>query len=782
MSLSVRDPHSRGRSKSPGGRDRERSRDARAPSPAQPVNYVKTKKYYESSSSEESSESESGHQGLRRKHEERRYEETESRYRPAASPDPRTSAAGSSDRYSEPDVPRYEQDRRDARHKSYAEPARYEQSRPTEYTRHASYTRSGEAPPKVPVPQSEYAPPGQYKWEYDHPGGLEKSSRPPPPAEHERERGLSLNTAGSFHVEIGHGHSPQPQFNQPMPSPYGYQPIQPGYHQQPPHGYQQAPLSGRPEPNRTHSASITAGRQHYEIPEKYKYAEPPQQITYINKSDTRKPSYTQTPYAQIEAETRRPSHYSNEVEVDLVRKSSYYKNEPEHADRVSSRLHGEVEIDVLRRPSRHGSEIAIEERRPSRYQNEVEVDLVRKTSHTKDEYDRRRTSHTHVSQAQAVEVHPGGGSLHAPSSPGSGSRMHRLSISGGAAGALTLAAPGQQAHSGGGAPPGSPLLEAYHGTYQSISPMPSPLMLPSKFDEGLSDLEPLDGRSSSDSSEGRNRPKKSILKKRVSIYDPEADALALASALNHHTPKTEAIITILPHLSDDHIMALRTEYKKHIKVGGKGINIAKHIKLKVPGNLGKIAYATALGRWESEAHWANFWYQSGSSRRELLIESLMGRTNSEIRAIKEAFSDKRYGDSLEKCMQTELKKDKFRSAVLLALEEKRAEELSVVKQTLVRADVEDLYKALVAKEGGETAMINIIVIRNDSHLREVLREFEVRYRKNFAREMIQKSRNLVVGDFPPCYQADCRCTLFGLCLAAHPFHTLPSPFLLPYAL
>ena len=56
-------------------------------------------------------------------------------------------------------------------------------------------------------------------------------------------------------------------------------------------------------------------------------------------------------------------------------------------------------------------------------------------------------------------------------------------------------------------------------------------------------------------------------------------------------------------------------------------------------------------------------------------------------------------------------------------------------------------KFLTAKsfrEGGETAMINIIVVRSDKHLAEVLRLFESQYRKNFAREMILKSRNLVV--------------------------------------
>ena len=789
MSLSVNDPRSRGRSKSPGGRDRSRSRDARAPSPAQPVRSSKTKKYYESDSTEESSDSESDHRSLRRRHEEKRYEEVDSKYRRAASPNPQPSALARG-----PD-PRYEQDRRDGRHSSYVEPSRYEQPRPSEYSRHSSYSKTEEVAVRPQAARPEYAPPGQYKWEYDHPDSRDKSSRPPPPAEHESTRGISLNTSGSFHMELGHGHSPQPPLGHGVSRAYAYPPPSPGYTQPPLHGYYQGPDAARPDPYQNHPGTITSGRQHYQVPEPYKYADPPQQITYINKTDGRIPRYTQTPYTQIEIDQRRTSHHPNEVEVDLVRLPSRRKEEIEiDATRRPSRrkeeieieakaghhMKAEVDLDVVRRPSRykeeieieerrpsrhqsevdlelvrktsrhqneadlelvrktsrHHDEIAIEERRPSRHTSEVDIDLVRRTSYAPNDYDRRRPT------AQVIEVHPGGGSLHAPPSPGAGSRTHRLSVSASASGAISLAAPGQHAQQHG-IPPGSPLLEAYHGTYQSMSPMPSPMMLSLKVDESLSDLEPLDG-DSSDSSRGHRKTKTTVVVKRVSIYDPKVDALALAAALNHHTPQTEPIIAILPHLSDDHVIALRTEYKKHIKVGGKGINIAKHIKLKVSGNLGKIAYATALGRWESEAHWANFWYQSGSSRRELLIESLMGRTNSEIRAIKAAFSDKRYGDSLEKCMQTELKKDKFRNAVLLALEEKRMEEMSSVSKTMVRRDVDDLYKALVSKDGGETAMIEIIVVRSDTHMRDVLREFEVRYRKNFAREMIQKSRNLVV--------------------------------------
>jgi hypothetical protein len=760
MSLSVNNPRS-GRSRSPGGRDdRSRSRDARAPSPAaQPVKSSKTKKYYESDSTESSSDSESDHRSSQHRHEERRYEEDSKYKRPSG-------------KYVETTDTRYEKDRRDGKQTSYSESTRYESTRPADYARHPSYSRPSEAPS---APHAEYAVPGQYKWDDHH---EEKGGRPPAAAQ-ERERGVSLNTSGGFHMDIGHG-PPQPRYASDTPD------------------------------QRTYSATatITAGRGHYEVPEKYKYAETPQQITYVNKTEARKPSYTQTPHPQMEIDRRRREA---EVEVEVKRRTSQYKTEVEIDDRRvddrrSSRLHGEVEVDLGRRPSRRTEEIEIEsgrrpsrreeelkieerrparhsevevdldlrrtnsrraeeieyeERRPSRHTAEVEVDLhrrpsrrtaeveieerrpgppsrhtsevdidvVRRSSHADGEYERRRTS-------TVVEVHPGGGSLHAPASPGLG--VHRLSISAGAAaGALSLAAPGQHSLSHG-APPGSPLLEAYHGTYQSISPMPSPMMLPSKYDSELSDIEPLDSDAES------HKPLKSVLKKKqVIIYDPEPDALAIAQALNHHTPRVEPIVSILSRLSDDHVMALRMEYKKHIKVGGKGINIAKHIKLKIPGNLGKVAYATALGRWESEAHWANFWYQSGSSRRELLIESLMGRTNAEIRAVKEAFSDKRYNDSLEKCMQTELKKDKFRYAVLLALEERKSE-LQTVSKTAARRDAEDLYKALMSKEGGETAMIDIIVVRSDNHLREVLKDFELRYKKNFAKAMIEKSRNLVV--------------------------------------
>jgi len=150
------------------------------------------------------------------------------------------------------------------------------------------------------------------------------------------------------------------------------------------------------------------------------------------------------------------------------------------------------------------------------------------------------------------------------------------------------------------------------------------------------------------------------IKTRIEVYDPIHEVVALSSALEQSDSNLQVFIGILPPLSHEQVLKLRDTYKLHVRVQGKGINLAEHIKLKVSGNFGKICYVTTLGRWESEAYWANCWYRSGSSPRELLIEALIGRENHEIREIKAAFRDKRYGDSLEACLERSLRPISFK--------------------------------------------------------------------------------------------------------------------------
>lgn len=370
--------------------------------------------------------------------------------------------------------------------------------------------------------------------------------------------------------------------------------------------------------------------------------------------------------------------------------------------------------------------------------------------------DRERKSHSHRdsltadprgSSASIVTVEPGEvprkSAMKRSSSPQPPvNRMSSLSVSNAypsGAGGLSVSAA-----------PASPLLESYHGTYQQSSPMPSPLLIPTNFHSGGAQVMDVSPIGSEDERSGKRRSR------RARFADPQDDAQRLADALKgSKPPRTEPLIEILPGMTHEQIMDLRAEYKRLVKTGPerKGVNVAKHVRVRLKDedpSLMKACYATALGRWESEAYWSSFWYQGDKTRRELLIESLMGRSNDEIHEIKDSFTDKKYGDSLTRCMKQELKEDKFKKAILMVLDEQRMEDFDrhghplELDYDLIRSDVHTLHKAAKAEKGGESAMIAIVVMRSDSHLREILRVYSEEHRANFARDALKKSGNLVV--------------------------------------
>lgn len=620
-------------------------------------------------------------------------------------------------------------------HPSYARPEKYQYAQPTQ-----SYPSQPGAPrPPHPDPKSsDWAPIP----ECERPGFV------PPVSHPSSQAGVPSTMPGGFPTASTYADLPAttaPSF--PMPQ-YAGLPAQ----QQIPYGYAS---SGPYTPSQYRTASAPDATHpipgQYAHPVPYQYAQVDPNVRYASKATPVQP-YTASSEQQFATPQDRFSKQRETQPAYPYR----YSNEPQFVDKPPP---------------------------PSQQQQQQQPQPQHPQQQPQPQYGH--------GQPQLVEITPGGGR----------GRPHSLSVSS----ANNLAVAG--AHSlHAGHPPASPLLEAYKGTYQSISPMPSPIMMPSR-DDDISDLEPLDGGSSHSESgrrkkhtrskssisekETRHRSSKEKIKekekdrddrgrddkrrirhdrhdsnisldrdrdrdnivvispttgrKRVSFYDAGADAVDMQAALNHRTIDNKTIIRILPRLTSDEILLLRAEYKNRVKMHGKGINLAKHLRLKLGNSsFGKVAYATALGRWESEAYWANCYYQAGTSRRELLIESLIGRSNAAIREIKSCFRDTRYNDSLERCMRAELKADKFRTAVLLALEERRQDEREPLDGRLIRQDVGDLHRALVSREGGETAMIEIIVLRSDAHLREMLREYEAVYRVNFARAMIAKSRNLVV--------------------------------------
>ena len=745
--LSVRDDR-RSRSKSPGGRDRERSRSRDDRSPAR-----KERRSSRRSPTPSGSEAESAD-------DRRRKDRRSSKYYEEDSDDDRRRGHKSSKKYRDDDS-----DVSDSRHKSSRSSKSYRRDESvSEDDRDRRRDKGRKEKKRSDESDSDRRSSKKDKSSKKKSKDSESSESDDGASRRKSKKDADRNGQAPQYSQPPYGYPPG-YANYPPPPPGAYQDTRhkgfavgdPRY--APPGGYMAPPAAA---PQRAGSYSGPAAGQYAE-PGRYQYAQPDENVTYkYPDGKGGEKQYIKT--------------YNSKGEPQLIElKGEYERKRPE-----KDKKYNEDKYD--------------------RHDKKYNDDKYERRD-KKDKDDDRRDRHDKKSHNDK----------YGPSPEDARRKLSHLAIGGGL-GAATLGVANHHGSFDGGKPPASPLLEAYKGTYQSISPMPSALVLRG-HDSDLSDLD-LDSDSEVDSDDPnadikkkirklekekaahqKERSKKSKIhdikrdlspgprsrqsstisprssdtnievreprgrvasdasiispvdvgrKRRVMFYDATTDAKKLAAALEgtHHPPKTKPLIEILPGLSDDDIMALRLEYKSVAKVNGQGINIAKHIKMRVPGNLGKAAYATALGRWESEAYWANSWYQGGATRRELLIESLMGRSNSDIREIKNCFKDKRYADDLERCMKAELKADKFRAAILLALEERRMPESTPLDVKLVKQDVADLHHALTSP-GGETAMLNIIVLRSDNHLREAMRVFERTYSTNFARAMISKSQNLV---------------------------------------
>lgn len=95
-------------------------------------------------------------------------------------------------------------------------------------------------------------------------------------------------------------------------------------------------------------------------------------------------------------------------------------------------------------------------------------------------------------------------------------------------------------------------------------------------------------------------------------------------------------------------------------------------------------------------------------------------------------------------LREELKADKFQAALLMVLGDVRREETDLWPYMSIENDIDVLHNALITSQGGETAMLNVVLKRSDTHLREVLRQYESQHNENFARAALKKSNNVVV--------------------------------------
>ena len=178
-------------------------------------------------------------------------------------------------------------------------------------------------------------------------------------------------------------------------------------------------------------------------------------------------------------------------------------------------------------------------------------------------------------------------------------------------------------------------------------------------------------------------------------------------------------------------------------------SLTKHIKASLTGRFQLSVYVAACGPWEGECYWSRLSSQKAQFKYDLLVEALMGRTNDEILDIRDSYVDKKNKHDLIAALEKELASDKaagpkFTEMIMLQLSATRMEERDSVYMDKVHDDVDMLNETLSKDKADVSFLIEFVVLRNDTHLREAMKLYKKEYNKELARAILNKCPSMVV--------------------------------------
>ncbi|OUM65616.1 hypothetical protein PIROE2DRAFT_7373 [Piromyces sp. E2] len=165
-------------------------------------------------------------------------------------------------------------------------------------------------------------------------------------------------------------------------------------------------------------------------------------------------------------------------------------------------------------------------------------------------------------------------------------------------------------------------------------------------------------------------------------------------------------------------------YKSHY---GKSLEAA--VKSETSGNFGKLCVALSKSILDFDVYCLHEAIAGLGTDEDCLIEILVGRTNSDIQAISQAYKEK-YRNSLEKDIKGDT--SGYFRALLVALVQGNRDETFGARD--VMKDVESLYRAGEAKLGtDERTFISILCGRPEAHLRQVFAQYQQKYGKTMEK-------------------------------------------------
>jgi len=219
-----------------------------------------------------------------------------------------------------------------------------------------------------------------------------------------------------------------------------------------------------------------------------------------------------------------------------------------------------------------------------------------------------------------------------------------------------------------------------------------------------------------------------VHKSRYTTDQTNDDSQKLHKAMKGLGTDEKAIINVLgkrtPEEMDDLCRAFRHNF---------GQDLQKELQKETNGDFCKLLVAATTPRAEYEAELVHMAIKGAGTDENRLIEVLVGRSNADVSAIREAYKVL-HGKDISQDVQGDLSGD-LKDLFTSLLDGNRDEG---GQHHDVERDVEALHRAGEGKIGtDERTFINLLTSRSDAHLRNVFDYYQKRYRQDFT-EVVKK--------------------------------------------
>ena len=181
-----------------------------------------------------------------------------------------------------------------------------------------------------------------------------------------------------------------------------------------------------------------------------------------------------------------------------------------------------------------------------------------------------------------------------------------------------------------------------------------------------------------------------------------------------------ALIQILSKPDPLYMALLRNTYSKRL-----GRDLEKDVASEVSGNLEKGLLALIRGPLMQDVYALNSALKGVGTDEALLNDVLVGRSNADMKAIKQAYQQTFY-KSLESDVRSDLSLNTERLFVMI-LAATRVEESTPINQQAIEKDAKDIYGALSSMGGDSMVVCGILANRSDAQLRAINQTYNAQY-------------------------------------------------------